>query len=81
VRKSSFQREYQRRDRSDPALVITQSDESGKSGVASGKRNRGTTGRLVWRTPSSGTNRSLATAFGLVIPSHKRLKRSSPATF
>jgi hypothetical protein len=40
VRRSSFHQEYQRRDRSDSALAITQSDESGKSAVGSGRRNR-----------------------------------------
>ncbi len=54
VRKSSFHREYQRRDRRDLALAIARSDESGRPDVASGRRNRDTTSRLVWRTPSSG---------------------------
>jgi hypothetical protein len=47
VRKSSFRRERRRRDRSDRALAIARSDESGKSGVASGRRNRDTTSRLA----------------------------------
>jgi hypothetical protein len=45
---------------------------STKSGVASGRRNRGITSRPTWRTPSSGTSRSLAQDFTLEIRNRRK---------
>jgi hypothetical protein len=51
-----------------------------ESGAAGGRRNRDTTSRPAWRTPSSDTNRSLVTDCVLDIRSHRKLKHRSPAT-
>jgi hypothetical protein len=58
----------------DLAFAIAQSDESGRSGIASGTRNRDTTSRLAWRTPLSEPSQSWVVGFVRVIRNHSKGK-------